>query len=64
MRRRILTILYEHYQESPLDMLNPQDVLEDGTVPHDALKANIHYLGDRGLVGAWALRTEPAERTG
>lgn len=50
VRRRILTILYEHYLADPLEMLAPEDVLEDGTILREDLLANIHYLGDRGLV--------------
>lgn len=50
VRRRILTILYDHYLKDPLEMLTPEDVLEDGTVPREDLLANIHYLGDKGLV--------------
>jgi hypothetical protein len=50
VRRRILTILYERYIADPLEMLAPEDVLEDGTVQREDLLANIHYLGDRGLV--------------
>ncbi len=50
MRRRLLTILYEHYLKDPLEMLTPDDVLEDGTLKKEELLANIHYLSDRGLV--------------
>ena len=50
VRRRILTLLYEHYLKDPLEMLTPEDVLEDGTILRADLLANVHYLNDRGLV--------------
>ncbi len=50
VRRRILTILYERYMNDPLDMLTPEDLLEDGTVAREDLVPNAHYLSDRGLV--------------
>lgn len=50
VRRRILEILYEAYIRSPHEMLAPQDILEDGTVPREDLLANAYYLHDRGLV--------------
>ena len=50
VRRRILQILYEHYMNDPHEMLGPQEILEDGTLPRDRLAANAHYLHDRGLV--------------
>ncbi len=43
-------LLYEHYLNDPLEMLGPADILETGTVPRDALAANMHYLSDCGLV--------------
>jgi hypothetical protein len=50
VRRRILTFLYDRYIVDPLEMLSPEDVLEDGTIRRADLLANIHYLADRGLV--------------
>lgn len=50
VRRRILTILYAHYLEDPLQMLTPTDIVEDGTVSKADLPANIFYLYDRGLI--------------
>jgi len=50
VRRRLLTILYEKYNQDPLDMPTPEDILEDGSVVRAELLANIHYLHDRGLV--------------
>lgn len=50
VRRRLLTILYERYLKNPLDMLTPEDLLEDGTIAREDLVANIHYLHDRELV--------------
>jgi len=50
IRRRLLAVLYEHYQKDPLDMLSPQDLLEDDGLERKHLMANVCYLGDRGLV--------------
>lgn len=50
IRRRLLTVLYEHYLKDPLEMLTPEDVLTDSMVPREDLLANIHYLGDKGYV--------------
>ena len=50
VRRRILQILYARYLQNPLELLTPQDILEDGTVPPDYLKVNAYYLHDSGLV--------------
>ena len=49
-RRRMLIILYERYQKDPLDMLGPDDLLEDGTLTREDLMPNMYYLNDRGLV--------------
>ncbi len=45
-----MTILYDRYLVDPLEMLTPEDLLEDETVLRKDLVANIHYLADRGLV--------------
>jgi hypothetical protein len=50
VRRRLLTVLYDHYLKDPLDMLTPEDVLADSMVPREDLLANIHYLSDKGYV--------------
>ncbi len=50
IRRRLLTILYERYLQDPLDMLTPEDFLEDGALHREDLAANMHYLHDRNLV--------------
>jgi hypothetical protein len=50
VRRRLLTILYEHYNADPLEMLTPEDLLEDGTVSRGDLLCNAFYLHDRGLI--------------
>jgi len=50
VRRRLLTLLYERYFEQPLDMLSPEDLLEDGSLTREDLLANVHYLNDRGLI--------------
>lgn len=49
-RRRILLVLYERYLEDPLDMLTPEDFLEEGAVDRDSLPPAIQYLADRGYV--------------
>ncbi|MBN2310665.1 MAG: hypothetical protein JXR94_16960 [Candidatus Hydrogenedentes bacterium] len=49
VRRRLLLILYERYLKDPLDMLTPEDLLEDGTIRREDLLANAYYLSDRGL---------------
>lgn len=50
VRRRMLTILYDRYMKDPLDMLSPEDLLEDGTLSRGDLVPNAYYLGDRGYV--------------
>jgi hypothetical protein len=50
VRRRILLVLYDHYQEDPLQMLSPEELMEHGGLLREDLSANIHYLFDRGLV--------------
>ena len=50
VRRRLLTVLYDHYLKDPLEMLTPEDVLADSMVPREDLLANIHYLSDKGYV--------------
>ncbi len=46
----MLLILYERYLENPLDMLTPEDFLEEGAVDRESLPPAIQYLADRGLV--------------
>jgi len=50
VRRRVLTILYEHYIKDPLEMLTPEDLLEDGTIARGDLLSNAFYLHDRNLI--------------
>ena len=50
VRRRILLFLYQRYQNDPLEMLAPEDFMDDGHIPRRALLSNIYYLHDRGLV--------------
>ena len=49
-RRRLMSILYERYQQDPLEMLVPEDFLGPEGVQREELVANIHYLADRKLV--------------
>jgi hypothetical protein len=50
VRRRLLEMLYEVYMRNPLEMLDPEDVLADGTVAREDLISNAYYLSDRGLI--------------
>ena len=50
IRRRILQVLYGHYEENPLALCLPDELLEDGTIPRDALFVNACYLHDAGLI--------------
>lgn len=50
VRRRIMEILYQSYQDDPLRMLSPYDIAEHGTVVLEDLTANCHYLHDRSLI--------------
>lgn len=50
IRGRILKALYECYLADPLDMMDPQDVLDMAAIEREDLLANTHYLADRGLV--------------
>jgi hypothetical protein len=50
VRRRMLLILYERYLKDPLDMLSPDDLMEDGTITREDLVPNAYYLNDRGLI--------------
>jgi hypothetical protein len=49
VRRRLLKSMYERYQRDPLEMLAPEDFLEDGVVTRANLVASMYYLKDRGL---------------
>ncbi len=48
IRRKLLTRLYERYQQDPLKMLEPEDFADIAV--RTPLAANMHYLADRGLV--------------
>ena len=50
VRRQLLLILYDRYQQDPLEMLSPEEILAYETVAREDLMANMHYLRDRGLV--------------
>ncbi|MEX2015626.1 MAG: hypothetical protein WD873_03245 [Candidatus Hydrogenedentales bacterium] len=50
IRRRLLLALYRRYLEDPLQMVTPEDILEEGDILRNQLAANAHYLNDRGLV--------------
>lgn len=50
VRRRILAFLHTRYQEDPLNMLGPEEFLEEGGFTRGELVPNIHYLADRHLV--------------
>ena len=42
--------MYNHYQQNPLEMLTPDDLMTGGGISREELIASIHYLSDRGLV--------------
>lgn len=50
VRRRLLTVLYERFLNDPLEMLTPDDLLEDGTILREDLVPNMYYLSDRALI--------------
>ena len=50
IRRRLLLSLYRRYLEDPLQMVTPEDILEEGQIRRNQLAANAHYLNDRGLL--------------
>ncbi|GMW02578.1 MAG: hypothetical protein AMXMBFR84_37140 [Candidatus Hydrogenedentota bacterium] len=50
IRRKILVLLYDRYQLNPLDMLTPEDFLENGSLEREGLVSNVHYLADSGLI--------------
>jgi len=50
VRRRILQMLYDRYVENPLSLSLPDELLEDGSIPRDALFVNACYLHDAGLI--------------
>ena len=50
IRRRLLLSLYRRYLEDPLQMVTPEDILEEGHILRNQLAANAHYLSDRGLI--------------
>lgn len=59
VRRRLLELLYAAYSRNPLEMLEPADVLADGTVAREDLISNMYYLSDRGLVEMMPSYTPP-----
>ncbi len=50
VRRRLLEVLYERYQQNPIDMPGPADLMEAAGLDREDLIPNMHYLSDRGLV--------------
>lgn len=50
VRRRLLAALYDRYFLDPMDMLSPEDLMDDSAISRDELLPNIHYLSDRDLV--------------
>lgn len=50
IRRQILLTLYGHFQNSPLDMLAPDELRDATNIGREHLTANAHYLHDRGLI--------------
>lgn len=50
VRRRILLVCYEHFHLDPMDMLTPEDFIQDHGFTQKELLANAFYLHDRGMV--------------
>jgi len=50
IRRQIMLTLYDRYFKAPLEMLDPQDLMQSGEIEHEDLVPNAYYLKDRGLV--------------
>ncbi len=50
VRRRLLLLLYENYFDNPLEMLSPEEFINEKGFGRDELIPNIHYLSDRGFV--------------
>jgi hypothetical protein len=50
VRRSIMEILYASFQNDPLQMLAPADIVERGPVTIPELVPNAHYLHDRKLI--------------
>jgi hypothetical protein len=50
VRRRLLLLFYERYLTDPLDMLGPEEVVQQTNIPREQLQPNIFYLYERGLV--------------
>ncbi|MFO7775010.1 MAG: hypothetical protein R6W89_04355 [Candidatus Hydrogenedentota bacterium] len=50
VRRRLLLLLYENYFDNPLEMLSPEELMNEKGFERSELIPNIHYLHDRGFV--------------
>jgi hypothetical protein len=50
IRRHLLITLYGRYMANPVEMVEPDLFLADGTLEKHPLLVNMHYLSDRGLV--------------
>jgi len=50
VRRELIGLLYQCFQEDPLQMLSPTEILEFGTIERADLVPNAHYLHDRNLI--------------
>ena len=50
VRSRLLLLLYENYFENHLEMLSPEELLNEKGFERRELIPNIHYLSDRGFV--------------
>lgn len=50
IRRRVLIALYDRYFLDPMDMLSPEDLMEESLLGREELLPNVYYLHDRQLV--------------
>lgn len=50
VRRRLLKLLYDRYMADPLDMMAPEDFIQDHSLAREELLPNMYYLHDRGYV--------------
>lgn len=59
VRREILLYLYARYEQEPLQMLTPEDLLSDTAIERGDLAANAYYLHDSGLIELMAGYSAP-----
>jgi hypothetical protein len=50
VRRILMSMLYGCFQQDPMQMLSPVEILDHGTIDRKDLIPNAHYLHDRKLI--------------